>query len=298
MHITIRQLQVFEAVARHLSYTRAAEDLYLTQPAVSMQVKQLEGSAGLPLFEQIGKKIYLTQAGETMLVHARTIMQHLAVAGEEMNELLGVDSGRLRIAIASTVNYFATRLLATFAREHPAVEISLDVANRESLLARLDENVPDLVLMGQPPKDMDLVSESFMDNPLIVISALNHPLVGRRNILLSDLAQEKFLVREPGSGTRIAMERCFTENDFDYQKGIELTGNEAIKQSVEAGLGLAVVSAHTVELELTLKRLIQLNVQGFPIMRRWYVVHRRGKRLSPTAEAFRKFVLEAGAKAS
>jgi len=298
MHITIRQLQVFEAVARHLSYTRAAEDLYLTQPAVSMQVKQLEGSAGLPLFEQIGKKIYLTQAGETMLVHARTIMQHLAVASEEMNELLGVDSGRLRIAIASTVNYFATRLLATFTREHPGVEISLDVANRELLLARLDENVPDLVLMGQPPKDMDLVSESFMDNPLIVISALNHPLAGRRNILLSDLAQEKFLVREPGSGTRIAMERCFTENDFDYQKGIELTGNEAIKQSVEAGLGLAVVSAHTVELELTLKRLIQLNVQGFPIMRRWYVVHRRGKRLSPTAEAFRKFVLEAGAKAS
>ena len=233
-----------------------------------------------------------------MLVHARTIMQHLAVASEEMNELLGVDSGRLRIAIASTVNYFATRLLATFTREHPAVEISLDVANRELLLARLDENVPDLVLMGQPPKDMDLVSESFMDNPLIVISALNHPLAGRRNILLSDLAQEKFLVREPGSGTRIAMERCFTENDFDYQKGIELTGNEAIKQSVEAGLGLAVVSAHTVELELTLKRLIQLNVQGFPIMRRWYVAHRRGKRLSPTAEAFRKFVLEAGAKAS
>ncbi len=298
MHITIRQLQVFEAVARHLSYTRAAEELYLTQPAVSMQVKQLEGSAGLPLFEQIGKKIYLTQAGETMLVHARTIMQHLAVASEEMNELLGVDSGRLRIAIASTVNYFATRLLAAFAREHPAVEISLDVANRELLLTRLDENVPDLVLMGQPPKDMDLVSESFMDNPLIVISALNHPLAGRRNILLSDLAQEKFLVREPGSGTRIAMERCFTENDFDYQKGIELTGNEAIKQSVEAGLGLAVVSAHTVELELTLKRLIQLNVQGFPIMRRWYVAHRRGKRLSPTAEAFRKFVLEAGAKAS
>ena len=298
MHITIRQLQVFEAVARHLSYTRAAEELYLTQPAVSMQVKQLEGSAGLPLFEQIGKKIYLTQAGETMLVHARTIMQHLAVASEEMNELLGVDSGRLRIAIASTVNYFATRLLATFAREHPAVEISLDVANRELLLTRLDENVPDLVLMGKPPKDMDLVSESFMDNPLIVISALNHPLAGRRNILLSDLAQEKFLVREPGSGTRIAMERCFTENNFDYQKGIELTGNEAIKQSVEAGLGLAVVSAHTVELELTLKRLIQLNVQGFPIMRRWYVAHRRGKRLSPTAEAFRKFVLEAGVKAS
>ncbi|HJP07954.1 MAG: LysR family transcriptional regulator [Acidiferrobacteraceae bacterium] len=296
MHITIRQLQVFEAVARRLSYTRAAEELHLTQPAVSMQVKQLEGSVGLPLFEQMGKKIYLTQAGDVMLVHARTIMQHLASAAEEMNDLRGVDSGRLRIAIASTVNYFATQLLATFAREHPAVEIFLDVTNRESLLSRLEDNIPDLVLMGKPPVDMDLVSESFMDNPLIMIAAPDHPMVKQREITLADLAQEHFLVRESGSGTRAAMERFFSEQSFEYRKGMELTGNEAVKQGVEAGLGLAIVSAHTVEQELTLKRLVALKVQGLPIMRRWYIAHRRGKRLSVTAKAFRRFVLDTGVR--
>ena len=298
MHITIRQLQVFEAVARLLSYTRAAEELHLTQPAVSMQIKQLEASVGLALFEQIGKKIYLTQGGDVMLAHARNIMQDLAVAAEEMNDLRGVDSGRLRIAIASTVNYFATQLLAVFAREHPAVDISLDVTNRESLLSRLDANLPDLVLMGKPPADMELVSEPFMDNPLIMIAPPDHALAGRRHIPLEKLADEDFVVREPGSGTRAAMERFFSEKKFTFRKSMELMGNEAVKQGVEAGLGLAVVSVHTVEQELTLKRLIKLDVVGLPIMRRWYVAYRRGKRLSATAQAFRKFVLRAGAEAS
>jgi len=298
MHITIRQLQVFEAVARHLSYTRAAEELHLTQPAVSMQIKQMESSVGLPMFEQIGKKIYLTQAGDAMLLHARTIMQHLEAAAEEMNDLRGEDSGRLRVAIASTVNYFATQLLADFARENPAVEISLDVTNRELLLSRLESNVPDLVLMGKPPADMDLISESFMDNPLIVIAAPDHPLANHKQIPLSDFSEAHFVVREPGSGTRVAMERFFADEDFSYQKSMELMGNEAVKQGVEAGLGLAVVSAHTVAQELTLKRLVKLDVVGMPIMRRWYVAHRKGKRLSPTAQAFRRFVLEAGARGS
>ena len=294
MHITIRQLQVFEAVARHLSYTRAAEELHLTQPAVSMQIKQLESSVGLALFEQIGKKIFLTEGGETMLVHARTIMQHLLAASEEMNDLRGVDSGRLRIAIASTVNYFATKLLATFAREHPGVDISLDVTNRESLLSRLEANTPDLVLMGKPPQYMDLVSESFMDNPLIMIASPSHPLASETRIPLSRLAEEHFLVREPGSGTRAAMERFFTQHEIHYKKGMELTGNEAVKQGVEAGLGITLVSSHTVEQELTLGRLVSLDVVNLPIMRRWYVAYRRGKRLSATAESFKSFVMEAG----
>ncbi len=298
MHITFRQLQVFEAVARHLSYTRAAEELHLTQPAVSMQVKQLESSVGLPLFEQIGKKIYLTEAGEAMLGHARTINRHLAAAAEEMNDLKGVDSGRLKVAIASTVNYFATRLLAEFAHSHPAVEISLDVTNRETLLRRLDDNAPDLVLMGKPPTGLDLVAAPFMDNPLVMIAPPDHRFANGRNIPLCELAGEIFVVREPGSGTRIAMERYFAEHGFEHTAGTELTGNEAIKQSVEAGLGLAVVSVHTVELELAVKRLIRLDVEGMPIMRRWYVGHRRGKRLSPTAQAFRQFVIEAGTRVS
>ena len=233
-----------------------------------------------------------------MLSHSRNIMQNLAAAAEEMNDLRVADSGRLRISIASTVNYFATQLLAVFAREHPSVEIILDVTNRESLLNRLEANVPDLVLMGKPPADMDLVSEPFMDNPLVMIAATDHPLASRKKIPIHDLANTGFLVRESGSGTRAAMERFFVEQDFSYKKGMELMGNEAVKQGVEAGLGLALVSVHTVEQELVLNRLVKLDVEGLPIMRRWYVAHRRGKRLSATAQAFREFVLEAGVKAS
>ena len=296
MHITIRQLQVFEAVARQLSYTRAAEELHLTQPAVSMQVKQLESSVGLSLFEQLGKRVFMTQAGETMLRHAQTIMRHLATAREEMDELKGVDSGRLRIAVASTVNYFATRLLATFARLHPSVQITLDVTNRETLLQKLEDNQPDVVLMGKPPKDLDLDADAFMDNPLIMIARPDHPLSKHRSIALKELNEETFLVRESGSGTRIAMERFFDQKSFAPSATIEMTGNETIKQSVDAGLGLAIVSVHTVELELALERLIRLDIRGMPIMRRWYVGHRRGKRLSPTAQAFRQFVLDEGTR--
>jgi len=296
MHITIRQLQVFEAVARHASYTRAAKGLHLTQPAVSMQIKQLEGSVGLPLFEQIGKRIFLTQAGEAMLRHAQTIIGHLAAAREEMDDLKGVDSGRLRIAVASTVNYFATRLLARFARQHPGVKITLDVTNRETLLQNLEHNLPDVVLMGAPPKGLDLQADAFMDNPLIMIAPPDHRFAKRRTIALGNLDTETFVVRESGSGTRIAMERFFNLKAFEPCATIEMTDNEAIKQSVEAGLGLAIVSIHTVELELAANRLINLNIKGMPIMRRWYVGHRRGKRLSPTAQAFRQFVIDEGAR--
>ena len=296
MHITIRQLQVFEAVARQLSYTRAAEELHLTQPAVSMQVKQLENSVGMSLFEQLGKRVFMTQAGETLLRHAQTIMRHLGIAQEEMDELKGVDSGRLHIAVASTVNYFATRLLATFTRLHPSVQISLDVTNREALLQKLEDNQPDVVLMGKPPKDLDLDADAFMDNPLIMIARPDHPLFKRHPIALKELAAETFVVRELGSGTRIAMERFFDQKSFVPSATIEMTGNETIKQSVEAGLGLAIVSVHTVELELALQRLGRLDIRGMPIMRRWYVGHRRGKRLSPTAQAFRQFVLDEGTR--
>ena len=228
MHITIRQLQVFEAVARHASYTRAAKGLHLTQPAVSMQIKQLEGSVGLPLFEQIGKRIFLTQAGEAMLRHAQTIIGHLAAAREEMDDLKGVDSGRLRISVASTVNYFATRLLARFARQHPGVKITLDVTNRETLLQNLERNLPDVVLMGAPPKCLDLQADAFMDNPLIMIAPPDHRFAKRRTIALGNLDTETFVVRESGSGTRIAMERFFNLKAFEPFATIEMTDLETL----------------------------------------------------------------------
>jgi len=292
MHFTFRQLQVFEAVARHLSFTRAAEELHLTQPAVSMQIKQLEGSVGLPLFEQVGKKVYLTDAGSVLAAHGRRIADCVREARAELEELMGGEGGRLRVGVVSTVNYFATGLLAGFTRAHPEVQITLDVTNRRDILQRLEDNEPDIVLMGRPPDGFDVVAEPFRTNPLVPIAAPDHPLARRRRLALADLAGHSFVVREAGSGTRAAMERFFADHGVAPGRTMELTGNEAIKQAVEAGIGLAVVSRHTIGLEIDAGRLVELPVKGFPIMRKWYVVHRTGKRLSPCAQAFRAFVLD------
>jgi len=292
MRVTLRQLKVFEAVARHLSFTRAAEQLHLTQPAVSMQIKQLEGNLGLPLFEQLGKKVYLTEAGREMYHYSRRIQGELAEAGAVLEELKGVTRGRLAISVASTANYFAPRLLAAFSKRHERVTFSLDVTNRETLLRQLESNEKDLVIMGRPPEGMDLVAEAFMDNPLVVIAPVGHPLAREKQIPLTRLQKETFVVRESGSGTRIAMERFFSEQGVTLITGMEMSSNEAIKQAVGAGLGLGIVSVHTLELELETKRLAVLDVEAFPILRHWYVVHRKGKRLSPVAQAFKAFVLE------
>jgi len=272
--------------------------LHLTQPAVSMQVKQLEDSVGLPLFEQIGKKIFLTAAGELMLGHAITIQEHLKTAKKEMDELKGVDSGRLLIGVVSTVNYFAARLLASFSREYPKVELKLDVTNRETLLRKLELNEPDLVLMGQPPSSLDVDAADFMDNPLLIVAAPDHPLAKAKRISLSSLIDETFVIRETGSGTRLAMERFFAEYDFTPQSTVEMAGNEVIKQAIEVGLGLSILSAHTVDLELSANRLVRLDVIGTPIIRRWYIAHRSGKRLTPTAISFKQFVLDEGERQS
>lgn len=291
MHLTLRQLTVFEAVARYLNFTRAAEELHLTQPAVSMQIKQLEDSVGLPLFEQLGKKIYLTQAGREMFGYSRSIAQLLSEAEEVMEQIKGVQRGHLDISVASTANYFATRMLAAFVHANPSITFSLDVTNRETLLRQLEANERDLVIMGRPPARMDLTAEPFMDNPLVVIAPPDHPLVGTGKVPLERLQQETFVVREQGSGTRIAMERFFSERGITLTTGMEMSSNEAIKQAVEAGLGLGLVSVHTMALELESQRLVVLNVESFPILRHWYVVHRRGKRLSPAAQAFTDFIL-------
>jgi DNA-binding transcriptional LysR family regulator len=290
MHVTLRQLRVFEAVAHHLSYTRAAEELHLTQPAVSMQIKQLEGNVGLPLFEQLGKRIYLTEAGTELYHYSRTIAQQLAEAEEVIEALKGIKRGRLTVAVASTANYFATRLLAAFCRRFSGVSFSLDVTNREGLLAALAANEKDLVIMGRPPREMDLVAEPFMDNPLVVIAPPSHPLVGQGRIPLERVQQETFVVREPGSGTRIAMERYFNDKGVRLKTGMEMSSNEAIQRAVEVGLGLGIVSIHTLDLELETGRLVVLDVESFPILRHWYLVHHQGKRLSPVARAFRDFV--------
>lgn len=290
MHLTLRQLRVFTAVVRHLNFTRAAEELHLSQPAVSMQIKQLESGVGVDLFEQHGKRVQLTEAGRELHHYCRSIQALLDEAAEVMEDLKGARRGHLFISVASTANYFATNLLAAFKKRYPNTSFSLDVTNRETLLQQLENNEKDLVIMGKPPDEMDVVRDSFMDNPLVIIAPPDHPLVAESQAKLEQLQNEIFVVREQGSGTRIAMERFFSDKGMKLQAGMEMNSNEAIKQAVQAGLGLGIVSIHTLKLELDSKTIAIINVEGFPIQRRWYLVHRQGKRLSPVALAFQKFV--------
>ena len=290
-HTTLRQLEVFEAIARLGSFTRAAEELFLTQPTVSMQIKKLADAVGLPLFEQLGKKIYLTEAGHELYHYSRVIAQQLSEAEVVFSELKGLKRGKLKISVASTANYFAPQLLATFSQRFPTVTVSLNVTNRQALLQQLAHNEMDMAIMGQPPEALHLVAESFMENPLVVIAPVNHLLARKKAIPVQRLAQETFLVREEGSGTRMAMERFFAEHRVQLNAGMEMSSTEAIKQAVQAGLGLGVVSLHTVELELEARRLKVLAVQEFPIQRHWYVVQRKDKRLSTVAQAFKAFLL-------
>lgn len=292
MNLTLRQLKIFQAVARHLSFTRASEELHLTQPAVSMQVKQLEETVGLPLFEQVGKRVYPTEAGEELERYSRSVLAILDEASLVFDEMKGLERGRLRITVASTANYFVPQLLAAFCQRHPGVKVSLDVTNRERLLQALQDNDTDLVIMGKPPDSIELAAESFMDNPLVAIAPPSHPLAGQKNIPLQRLQRETFLIREKGSGTRSATERFFVEHGLSLSSTMEMSSSEAIKQGVEAGLGLGLLSLHTLEMELALKRLVILDVCELPILRKWYVMHRTGKRLSAVAQSFKEFVLK------
>lgn len=291
MHVTLRQLRVFEAVARHLSYTKASRELHLSQPAVSMQVRQLEDELGLPLFEKLGKQTELTEAGRELYHYSCGINRSLQEMEEVMESLKGVSRGRLNIAVASTVNYFAPRLLAVFHQRFPGIQLRLDVTNRESLVRALQANAVDLVLMGLPPDEVEVESEAFMPNPLVIVAPPDHRLVGQGPLPLECLSGEVFVMREAGSGTRLAMERFFSERGIALRYGMQMTRNEAIKQAVRAGLGLSVVSLHTIELELETGRLRVLDIEGFPLERQWHLVYRKGKRLSPAARAFRDFVV-------
>jgi DNA-binding transcriptional LysR family regulator len=289
---TLRQLQVFKSVADELSFTRASEKLHLSQPAVSIQVKQLEEGVGLPLFEHAGKRISLTEAGWIIYRCSQTIGGVLGDAGEQIDELMGIQRGKLDVTVATTASYFASRILAGFARSFPQIAISLDVTNREGLLQQLELNQCDLVIMGEPPKGKSLTSMPIMQNPLVIIASPGHPLAGRRGIPVKKLGEQTFVFREAGSGTRAAIMRFFEDKGVPIQITMEMTSNEAIKQTVQAGLGLGIVSRHTVELELKTGSLTELDVQNFPLKRFWYLVRRSDKELSPVAQRFASFVLD------
>lgn len=295
-HATLRQLQVFEAITRHLSFTRAAEELYLTQPTVSMQIKQLTATVGMPLFEQIGKRIHLTEAGKELQKMCREIFDSLERFEMNIADSKGLKQGRLRLAVITTAQYFAPRVLGAFYQRHPGIEVSLKVTNRERVLERMTQNLDDLYILGQPPETLDAHSQSFLENPLVVLASSNHPLVRRKRISLKRIAEEPFLMREPGSGTRIATQRLFDQHKITPNIRMELGSNEAIKQAIVGGLGIAVLSRHCLALEGETGPLRILDVQGFPIKRQWYLAYPEGKQLSIAAQTFYTYLLNEGKK--
>ncbi len=291
-HVTMRQLKVFESIARHLSFTRAAEELYLTQPTVSMQIKKLSDEVGLPLYEQIGKRIHLTDAGRELQAACRDILGRLEQLEMAFSEMKGVKKGRLRLTVVTTAKYFAPQLLGLFCQVYPGIEVALKVTNREEALERLMSNEDDLYILGQPPEELDVESVPFLENPLVVLARKDHPLANRKSIPLKRLADEPFLVREAGSGTRLAFERLMKKHGLKVNVRMEIGSNEAIKQAVAGGLGLAVLSHHSIKLDTSSGVLAVLNVQHFPIQRYWYIVHPRTKQLSVVARTFLDFLHE------
>lgn len=292
---TLRQLKVFESVARHLNFSRAAEELHLTQPAISTQVKTLEDHVGLPLFEQFGKKIYLTPAGTKLLFFSRAIIQQFKEAEEEMAQFKGVSGGTLNVAVISAGDYFFPRLLVEFARSNPGVVLNFTVHNREELLGQLADNLTDLAIMVRPPTDMDTVHDAFSPHPYVIVAPPNHPLARHKRIPMSQLADEKFVVREKGSDTWNSMQEGLGSRLPHINVAMEIKSTETIKQAVIAGMGISFLSAHTISLELQTGSLVVLDVQGLPLMLNWYVVHRKNKRLPPVAQAFKSFLMTDGA---
>lgn len=289
---TFRQLRVFTEVARHLSFARAAEALHLTPPAVTMQVKELEGHVGLPLFERSGRKVALTTAGEYMLVYARKMLATLKDAEDAAARLQQLEVGTLTIGMVSTAKYFLPRLLAEFQREHEGIEIRLAVGNRDQLVSMLQGNEVDIAVMGRPPKELATRAEPFAAHPHVFVAPTDHPLLRIGHPTVNSLQPYGFILRERGSGTRAAMEKFFEASRIEPRISMEMASNETIKQAVMAGMGLSFLSLHTIGLELEHKLIAVLDVEGTPIVRAWNVVHTLSKLLSPAAEAFRYFMLE------
>jgi LysR family transcriptional regulator, low CO2-responsive transcriptional regulator len=294
--LSLRQLRAFVEVARASHIGRAAVALHLTQPAVSMQIRDLEAAIGLPLFERLGRALRLTTTGEYFLVYARRILSTLKEAEDTIARLRGLQGGRVVVGMVGTAEHFLPRLLARFREEHPGVEIRLRVGNREALTRSLHENEVDLAVMGRPPHELAARAEPFAAHPLGVVAAARHPLARRRDLAPLALAQEPFIVREVGSGTRAAMEEFFAEHSLAPPVIMEMSGNETIKQAVLADMGLAFLSLHTVAHEVARRELRVLDVRGLPLMRRWHLVSLQRRTLSPAVEAFRYFVLEEGEK--
>lgn len=296
-HLTLRQIQVFEAVARYSSFTKAAEALHLTQPTVSTQIKSFQESLDVPLYEQIGRNIYLTEVGEEVAFSCRQVIDLLANLEIKLNDFKGMRKGRLRVAVVTTAKYFLPLALGEFSKSYPDIDLSFTVCNRETILSRIEENLDDLYIMGQkPPSSLDAVVIPFAPNPLVFIAHRDHPLVGQKNITLERIAQEPVLMREVGSGIRSAVEEKFEAQDLKINERLTLESTETIKQAVFGGLGISVVPKHSLYLEGVEGPLAILDVDGFPLEKELNIVYPTGKALSILANEFLSFLLEKGAE--
>ncbi len=291
-HSTFRQLEVFDAIMRLGSFRKAAEYLFLTQPSVSMQMKKLTEAIGYPLFEQVGKKIFPTDVGRELHKTTREIFDDLARFDMTLADLKGLKRGSLSIAVVTTAKYFAPGLLGRFCERFPAIEASLKVCNRAHIIERLVANEDDFYILGQPPEEIEVDAEAFLDNPLVPVAPRDHPLASEKRVPLRRFAEEPFLLREPGSGTRVAVEQLFAEQGVKMRVRMELESNEAIKQAIMVHFGVSILSRHTIAMEVASGHLSVLDVEHLPIARSWYIVNRKGKSPSLVASAFRDYLRE------
>ena len=292
-HSTLRQLEVFETITRLGSFTRAAEELCVTQPTVSMQIKKLTDAIGLPLFEQIGKKMYLTEAGRELHQACHGIFEHLTQFEMIAADMKGLKAGKLRLAVVTTAEYFAPRLLGMFCQQYPEIEVSLEVSNRKHILDRLAKNMDDLYILDLPPENEEIIVQSFLQNPLVVLASANHPLANKKKITLERIVEEPFIFRENGSGTRIETENFVAKQGLKLKTRMTLGSNEAIKQAILGGLGVSVLSRHTLTLDSHKDQLAILDVNGFPINCQWHYAYPSGKKLSIVAQTFLAYLQNA-----
>lgn len=291
---TFRQLQVFESIARKRSFTEAAEELHLTQPTLSMQMKKLTSIVGMPLYNQVGKRIFLTEVGEELLKTCKSVFGSLDAFQMQVSDIKGIKKGNLRLAGVTTAEYFAPRILGSFCKKYPGINVALEVTNRKRVLERLEENLDDIYIVGQTPTGPNIHGIPFLENPLVILAPPNHPLAKARNIPIEALADENFIMREPGCGTFVSTDKLVKERHFVFKSSMALGSNEAIKQAVIGGLGISLLSIYALTHEITTGEVAILDVAGFPIEDQWYLCYPEGKPLSVVAQVFLEYMLTEG----
>jgi len=292
MNITFRQLRLFLALAETGSVSGAAKLMHVTQPTASMQLKDITESVGLPLYEVVSKKIYLTDMGKELATTARAIAQNWDSFEQNADAVKGLSRGKLKVAVVSTAKYFMPRLVGSFCQKYPEIDVSLEILNRDGVVQRLRDNMDDIYIMSKPPSDLDLSDEAFMPNPIVVVASTMDPLVKRVAVPLNELSKKRFILREKGSGTRMAGDQFFSKKKFRADVRLELGSNEALKESVAGGLGLGLVSKHALHGLMKEHGVGIVDVEGFPLPSAWHIVHPASKKLSPLALAFKQHLLE------